>query len=269
MRFVAANGEDPFQHVKGLIADMLAKLEDEAGADAKHKAYCDKEMSDSNDKKEEKSTLVAKLTTKIGQMSAESERLKGSVATLQKELAELAATQAHMDKLRREESSLFAETKKELTDGIKGVEVALKTLRDYYAQDKDHEAQEGAASGIIGMLEVIQADFTKGLAESTATEDSAQSEYEATTQANEVEKTGKEQDVKYQTKEAAQLDKAVVEATADRASTQSELDAVVEYLTKLEGMCVAKPETFEERAERRAAEIQGLKQALSILDGEA
>jgi uncharacterized coiled-coil protein SlyX len=269
VRFASANSEDPFAKVKTLISDMLAKLEEEAGADAKHKAYCDKEMSDSNEKKEEKTTLVAKLTTKIGQMSAESEKLKGSVATLQKELAELAVTQKQMDKLRAEESDLFATTKKDLTEGIKGVEFALKTLRDYYAQDKDHEAKDGAASGIIGMLEVIQADFTKGLAEATSTEDAAQSEYEATSKSNEIEKTGKEQDVKYQTKEAAELDKAVVEATADRASTQSELDAVVEYLTKLEGMCIAKPETYEERAERRAAEIAGLKQALSILDGEA
>ena len=46
-----------------------------------------------------------------------------------------------------------------------------------------------------------------------------------------------------QTKEAAGLDKAVVEATNDRATTQAELDAVEEYLRKLEGMCVAKPET--------------------------
>ena len=115
------------------------------------------------------------------------------------------------------------------------------------------------------MLEVCLSDFTKSLAEITAAEDSAQSEYEVTTQDNKEAKIAKEQSVKYETKEAAELDKAISESTADRATTQSELDAVLEYLEKLQDMCVAKPETYEERAGRRAAEIDGLRKALEIL----
>merc|ERR1712176_1669835 len=142
-------------------------------------------------------------------MTADSAQLKSSTASLQKELADLAASQQQMDKMRKEEKSLFSTQKTELTAGVSGVELALKTLREYYAQDKDHEAKEGAASGIIGLLEVVQSDFTKSLAEITTAEDSAQSEYEATTQANQIEKATKDQDLKYQTKEAAALDKAV------------------------------------------------------------
>jgi predicted nucleic acid-binding Zn-ribbon protein len=270
MRFSAASGEDPFSKVKGLISDMIAKLEGEAGQDAQHKEYCDTEMGDTNTKKDEKTTVVEKLTTKINQMSAESAALKDSTATLQKELAELAASQAEMDKMRKAENELFLTSKKELTEGISGVQLALKTLREYYNEEaKDHEASSGAGTSIIGLLEVCLSDFTKSLAEISAGEDSAASEYEATTQENKIEKVAKDQDVKYQVKEAASLDKAVVEATADRATTQEELDAALEYLAKLKDMCVAKPETYAERAERRTAEIAGLKQALSILDGEA
>merc|ERR1719396_39123 len=252
-----------------MISDIITKLEAEAGADAKQKAYCDNEMADSAAKKKEKTGTIEKLSLKIDQMTARSAQLKSSTATLQKELADLSATQKEMDKLRKEENTLFNDQKKELTAGIAGVNIALKTLREYYAQDKDHEAKDGAASSIIGLLEVVLSDFTKSLAEITAAENSAQSEYEATTQANQVEKTAKDQAVKYQTKKAAALDKAVTETTADRSSTQAELDAALEYLTKLEDMCVAKPETYGERSERLAAEISGLKQALTILEGEA
>jgi len=270
MRFSAANGEDPFAKVKGLISSMIDKLESEAGQDAQHKEYCDKEMADTDAKKDEKSTVVEKLTTKINQMSAESAALKDSTAALQKELADLAASQAAMDKMRKAENELFLTTKKELTEGISGVEVALKTLREYYGKEvKDHEANTGAGSSVIGLLEVCLSDFTKSLSEATVAEDSAASEYEATTMENKLAKTAKDQDVKYQTKEAASLDKAVVEVTADRATVQDELDAALEYLEKLKDMCVAKPETYAERADRRAAEILGLKQALSILGGEA
>jgi len=266
VRLGAAGGEDPFTKVKGLLTEMIAKLEKDASEDAAQKEYCDRETKDATAKKAEKTDTVEKLTTKIEQMSSKSEKLKDSVATLQKELAELAEMQKTMDKLRKEENELFLEQKKALGDGITGVEGALKVLNDYYAKgDKDHEAKSGAADGIIGMLEVCLADFTRSLAEATSAEDSAQSEYEVTTQDNKEATVAKGQDVKYQTKEAAELDKAVTEATADRATTQSELDAVVEYLTKLEDMCVAKPETYEDRAARREAELQGLKKALEIL----
>ena len=35
---------DPFAEVKGLISDMVARLEDEAAADAKEKAFCDRNL---------------------------------------------------------------------------------------------------------------------------------------------------------------------------------------------------------------------------------
>jgi len=266
VRTGARDGEDPFEKVKGLITELIAKLEKEASEDAEQKAYCDKEMKDAEAKKAEKSDTVSVLTTKIDQMAANSAKLKDSVVTLEKELAELASTQSAMDKMRKEEGDLFAEQDKSLKEGITGVEAALKILKEYYAkEDTAHDAKDGAAGGIIGMLEVCLSDFTKSLADITAAEDSAQSDYEATTQDNKEVKVAKEQSVKYQTKEAAELDKAISEASAERATTQSELDAVLEYLEKLEDMCIAKPETYAARAERRTAEIEGLRKALEIL----
>ncbi len=55
--------------------------------------------------------------------------------------------------MRKQESDLFAEQKAELTQGISGVELAIKTLKEYYASDKSHEANDGAASSIVGLLE--------------------------------------------------------------------------------------------------------------------
>merc|ERR1719182_1067203 len=103
----------------------------------------------------------------------------------------------------------------------------------------------------------------------TAAEDSAVAEYEKTTKENEIAKATKDQDVKYKTKEAKGLDKDTAEATADRSGVQEELDAVMEYYKGIKARCIAKPESYEERVKRRTAEIAGLKEALSILEGEA
>merc|ERR1711904_718002 len=111
------------------------------------------------------------------------------VGVLQKELSELAKAQAEMDKLRAEEKAAFDVNSAEMEKGIKGVKLALKVLRDYYAKaDKAHGSADGAGSGIIGLLEVAEADFTKGLSEMVATEESAVSEYEQVTKENEIAK---------------------------------------------------------------------------------
>merc|ERR1719201_649599 len=103
----------------------------------------------------------------------------------------------------------------------------------------------------------------------TAAEESAARDYDQNTKENEITKATKDQDVKYKTKEFKGLDKETAEATADRAGVQEELDAVNEYYAGLKERCIAKPETYEERVKRRTAEIAGLKEALSILEGEA
>merc|ERR1712241_537171 len=150
-----------------------------------------------------------------------------------------------------------------------GVQLALKVLRDYYAKgDKAHASDEGGGAGIIGLLEVVESDFSKGLIEMTEIEENAQATYDQETKDNEIEKTTKEQDVKYKTEEAAGLEKATAEATSDKSGVQEELDAVLEYLKGIEDRCIAKPEPYEERVRSRDAELAGLREALSILENE-
>jgi len=270
VRLSGGSGDDPFAKVKGLIADMIERLLKEAEEDAKHKAYCDKEMSETKQKKDDLTGEIEKLTTKIDKMTADSAQLKEEVALLTKELADLAKSQAEMDKIRGEENAAYKNNKAEMEEGLEGIKLALKVLREYYAKDDTaHQAATGAGGGIIGMLEVIESDFSKGLAELIAEEEAAAAEYDKLTKENEIAKTTKEQDVKYKTKEAKSLDEAVAEATSDRAGTQTELDAVLDYLKSLEEQCIEKVEPYEERKKRREAEIAGLKEALGILEGEA
>jgi len=265
----SAQGGGVFAKVKGLINDMIATLESEAEEDATQKAYCDKEMSEATTKKDDLTAENEKLSTKIAQDKSASAKLKGEVATLQNELAGMAKAKAEADKLRADENASFKKNSAEMKMGINGVKKALQVLKEYYAADDSHGAAEGAGSGIIGLLEVCESDFTKGLTEMTATEETAAAEYEAYVKEDQLSNVAKSQDVKYKTKEAAALDKAVTEVSTDLASVTDELGAVVKGLDKLKEMCVAKAEPYAERKARRESEIAGLKEAMTILEGEA
>jgi len=278
IQYGANSGDDPFAKVKGLITDMIAKLMREAEAEASEKAYCDEEMAKTKAKKEELTDDIEKLTSKIDSDTASSERLKAEVKDLQKALADLVDSQAEMDKVREETHAAFVAAKADLEQGIQGVQGALEVLRNYYqseaflqqpAAPEKHEKSSGAGGSIISILEVAESDFTKNLAQEETEEAAAQEEYEKTTQENKINRATMEQDVKYKTKEFTGLDKAVAENSADRDGLQTELDAVLEYDEKIKDRCIAKPETYEERKKRREAEIAGLKEALSILEGQA
>jgi len=263
-----AGGGDQFKKVKTLIREMIAKMESEADADASEKAWCDRNLADSRQRKSEKTNEIAKLTTKIDGMVSKSAQLKAEVAALQGSLAQLAKSQADMNKLLAEENAAYVQSRADLEKGLTGLKLALKVLTEYYASDKAHESADGAASGIIGLLEVCESDFTQDLARTISDEESAVAEFEKVSNENEIEKTTKIQDVRYKMKESKNLDQDSAELFSDRSTAQTELDATQETLGKLEARCIAKAETYAQRKARHAAEIAGLKQALDILQNE-
>merc|ERR1719329_1257849 len=279
-KYGSSSGEDPFAKIKGLISDMIAKLEKEAENDATEKAYCDEEMSKTEAKKADLEDIVAKLTAKIERDAATSAKRKSEVKELQARLAALAKEQAEMNQIRAEENSDYVTAKEDLELGLSGVQKALGVLRDYYggaaafvqdeqpAKPEKHEKSTGAGQSIIGMLEVVESDFSETLAKVETEEADASAEYDKTTQENKITKTTMSQDAKYKSQEATSLDKEVSELSSDKQTTSTELSAVLEYYGKLKDRCVAKPESYADRKARREAEISGLKEALDVLENE-
>jgi len=285
VKYGAGDGEDVFGKIKGLIGDMIAKLEKEAEDDATEKAYCDEEMAKTEAKKADLEGDLSKVTAKIDQAAATSAKRKEQVKELQANLAALAKEQAEMDSIRSEQHADYTKAKSDLELGLSGVGKALDVLRDYYggasllqddstafmqqpAKPEKHSQKTGAGQSIIGILEVCESDFSDNLAKEEMAESDSASEYEKITQENKVSKTTMDQDVKYKTQEFKSLDKEISELTGDKDTLSTELGAVNEYYSKLRERCVAKPESYEDRKARREAEINGLKEALQVLEEE-
>eukprot|EP00747_Dinoflagellata_sp_TGD_P155812 gnl/TRDRNA2_/TRDRNA2_177613_c1_seq1.p1 gnl/TRDRNA2_/TRDRNA2_177613_c1~~gnl/TRDRNA2_/TRDRNA2_177613_c1_seq1.p1 ORF type:complete len:745 (-),score=263.34 gnl/TRDRNA2_/TRDRNA2_177613_c1_seq1:373-2607(-) len=301
LRFGGRTGEDPFKKVKGLISDMIEKLSKEMSEEADEKAYCDQEMAKTKAKKTDLEETTSGIKAKIDTAASDSAKLKSEVKELQEELATLQGLQAEMDKARQDEHEAYKQAKADLEGGLHAIRSALQVLRDYYGGGDDADAafvqkqlsdtdalgnpdgsasfmeqpdppasgkkKSGAGSDIISMLEVCESDYAKDLAELEKEESDAQDEYDSKTQENEMIKATKNQDVKYKTSEYKSLDKAVSELSSDFDTANAELSAVLEYYSKVKERCVAKPESYAERKRRREAEIAGLKEAASILEG--
>lgn len=258
---------------------MIAKLEKEGEAAAQEKAWCDEQMSKTELKKSELDEDIEKVAIKVEEAAAKSAQLKAGVKQVQASLAALAKEQADMDKIRQEENAAYKTAKADLEMSLNGVQKALQVLKDYYgssaallqqpAPPQGHSASGGAGGSIIDILELCESDFADNLAKVESEEADAVDEYKKVCQENKVARAGMEQDVKYQTQEFTGLDKSIAEWNADGDSAKAELASVLKYYEEIKGRCIAKPDSHEEQMAKRQAEIDGLKQAIQILNEQA
>merc|ERR1719484_50056 len=192
-----ARAGGPFDKVKGLIEDMITRLEKEAAEEADAKAFCDKETSESKAKQAELTATSDKSQVRIEKATATIAELKEQIKALQEQMAEMDAAQAEATSIRNKEHEEYLKASKDYKDSAEAVANAIAVLTDYYSsgsfvQLKQAPELGGAktdiASTIMGMLEVAESDFTTLLAEADASEKEAQSNYDKLTEQNTVTK---------------------------------------------------------------------------------
>merc|ERR1719408_711029 len=101
------------------------------------------------------------------------------------------------------------------------------------------------------MLEVVDSDFAKNLAEMRVAESTAAEDFKKDEQEMKLEKTRKEQDVKYKEEAHQQLDAEVAEVQGDANSAQSVLEDEKKYAETVRAKCIVTPESFEEKRAKR------------------
>merc|ERR1719146_59908 len=65
MELASSAAADPFEKIKGLIGDMIAKLVSEANAEASQKSFCDEEKAKGAKEQDEKSMRSDELRSRI------------------------------------------------------------------------------------------------------------------------------------------------------------------------------------------------------------
>jgi len=281
MEMAGAAAQDPLEKIKGLVQDMIAKLVEEANAEATQKDFCDEEKAKSQKEKDAKSMKADDLQSRIDTATAGKAKLGENIKELQSELAELDSATKDATKIRAEEAATFAVANKDYKDGAAAVEEAIRVLKEYYAsqsliQKKSSKApfsfgQTGgaAADTIISILETSAEDFSRMSTQLETDESEAIAAFEKLMEESKASAAAKKDEIKAAETEIKVLDVALQGDTEDLRMTNKELDAVMEYVEKLKPQCEVKIMTYEEKKAKREAEIEGLKEALQILDAPA
>merc|ERR1719454_1062332 len=272
--------EDPFGKIRGMIEDMIAKLVQEAADEATQKAFCDKEIGESSASKADLEGKLDKVNARLEKAESSIASLTEDVTKLSKEVAENDAAMATATEVRQKEKSDFMVVEKDLSESQEACAAAIEVLREYYegaslvqlsakahARARFSEAvdAEGDGSGILGVLEVAESDFAKGLAEARTIEQQSQAEYDKMMQDGKMLKMTKEMEIKGKQSELKSIKTTLTDLSEDKTGLTGELDAVLAYLDKLKPQCEVKVPSYAERKAAREQEIEGLKNALEVL----
>merc|ERR1719389_389044 len=159
--------EDHFVKVRGMIKDLVAKLEADASAEADQKAWCDEEMEKSTSKRDENIGAMEGDLAAKSSAEAKIAKLEGEIATLMSEVAELTKALNEATQLRGVEKAENTKTLADANAGLAGVTKAMKILKDFYdnalIQTKtEYKPPKGDASGMtVGDLapDTFEGDF--------------------------------------------------------------------------------------------------------------
>jgi hypothetical protein len=281
--------EDPFAKVKKMIKDLIVKLLDEANEEADHKAFCDEELATNKQIRDEKSAEVDQLTASIDELTSKNAKLVQEIADLGEQVAAIDASVKEATEARTKEKAANTKTIAEAKVASAAVTQAIKILKDFYAKaatatafaqakaapddapetfDTEYKGLQGEKGGVIGMLEVIQSDFARLEAETSSGEDEAAREYETFMNDSAEDKAVKEKEARHKGFDKVRTERALEQAKKDLTATQKELDAALEYYSKLKPQCVDTGLSYAERREKRRQEIASLQEALKVLNGE-
>lgn len=259
---VTAAEHGPFDKVKGMVQDMLTKLQKEHAEAADHHAFCQEEMGKTQKSMKTKEKEVKKLSGRLEARQAAISEMTTRLEEIQKETADMATAIADATKLRTEEETQSARAISEYGDAVTILTSAMNVLKEVFAE------KATAGNTIIGILEVAQSDFRKLLLEAQTQESAAAADFKKMKSEAKVRQAALKQEMESVTRMNLETQSDEQHLSRELDSVKSEVVAVQDYWEQLKPQCEVKTPSHEERAERRANEIDGLKNALGVLSGE-
>merc|ERR1719182_889586 len=261
---------------------------EEANEEAEHKGWRDTQLSTNQQTREAKSDEADKLSAEIEMLTATVSKLSEDITELSEGIATIDKAVAEATADREAEKAKNTETVADAKAASAAVAQATAVLKDFYSTaagatalvqkgpaedapetfDGAYKGNQDQASGVMGMLEVIQSDFARLESETTAGEAEAADVFQKYSSDSATNKAVKETDVKHKTSKKQETESSLAEAKKDLAATHEELSAAMDYYDKLKPSCVDAGVSYEDRVARRKEEIESLQEALKILSGD-
>lgn len=284
---VLASKSGHFDDVIKAIDDVVQALKDEESEDIEKRDECKDKFHEIKSTVKDLDWKIEKNEAKIDKMEkaieAKTKEREETIKTIQETLAEI----KDMEDARKDENDEFKQAKKDDETAIELLGKAKDALAEYYkknafVQEPEFDVSEDqapefklssagkrktAATGIVGLLQFLIEDLQIEIKDGEKAEEEAQLDFEENLAAAKKlvkELTNKKTNLKEQIAEHKE-DKT--DEKDDMKLNNNDLDDEKEYKAEIKPDCDWIIEHFNERVERREAEMNGLTEAKSFLAG--
>merc|ERR1719321_104187 len=262
-----------------MIKELIAKLKEEAAAEADHKQWCDQQLMENKHKRNKKTSESEKLMAEIDEMNANIDTMAKNIQTLIQEQEDLTKAMGEATTQRTAEKTENEATISDAQAGAAAVKSALVVLRNFYDSQsfiqkqapemQAYSGQQAGKGGVVGMLEVIVSDFVRLEAETKSAEAMGAAEYDGFMKDAEADK-----EYKHKTEVKTKLEKDQEEFEVGRSEkmlvgVNEELAKANDYFEVLKLECIEVKVSYEERVKARQDEIEALKEAWKTLDSKS
>jgi hypothetical protein len=207
----------------------------------------------------------------------------------------LNAAYTERTRIREEEKAENKQTLESAQEGLKALTQAIEVLSTFYRkagratvllqapvtsspvaadmvgseyEGGAYQGNQAASSGIMGMLETIKSDFQRTVDETSSSEKQSSEDYAQFSEETKASISGKETGKKNAEAELALASGDLVRSLNDLKGNQDLLDQSLKALETLRSACIDTGMTFEDKVQKREAEIAALKSALDVFNEE-
>merc|ERR1719443_34643 len=280
LNMVSAMSVTPMEKIKGLITDMIAKLQKEAAEAANMHAFCEEETKANKEANEKTQGELDTTNNRLESASAKKQELEDRVAELAAQIKDIESADAEALKIRQDENAAFLKNEADFKEAAAAVDDAIDVLKDFYgdvgigafvqqgqpaAPPKLGGRKDASAGGILSILDMMSDNFATTVSNLQREEREAVAAYEKLMNENEVSLTAKKMEIKTSESQIMSLTEAAGDYTIDKTEQTKAMDAILAYAEKLKPTCENRVVPYAERKAKREAEIEGLKEAFQIL----
>lgn len=283
--------EDAYVKIKEMIHKIITRMQHELNKEAEKKGWCDNELAQNKNTRELKTDLVDTLSSDKDELDSAIFTLGKELKTLGNEITELTHSMREATELRTKEKNKNAAAIRDAKEAQVAVAQAITVLKEFYAkaggeaaallqqsnaaggeqapeifEDEPYTGMGGAGGGIVSMLGLIETDFAKLEAETSAEEEASEKEYVEFMDDSKIDKATKAKTVDFKTSKQKNKQQAFEVAQNDLQGATKEMEAANAYFEKLKTKCMETEESLAESKQRREKEIADLKEALQMLD---
>jgi len=288
-----------FDKVIKMIDEMAATLKKEQLDDDHKKEYCAAQFDMADDKKKGLERAVSDLDTAIEDAKEGITTKKAEIEALGTSIKKLDKSVAEATEQRKEENEDYTELMASDSAAKEILGFAKNRLNKFYnpklykapaapaaeavfAAVSEHgvakpapppeapgayKKKSGESGGVIAMIDLLVKDLDKEMTVATAEETDAQGDYEGMMKDSAAKRADDSKTLADSQGTLADLEASLQSSTENKASTNKELGATVQYISSLHAECDWLIQYFEIRKEARTSEIDALGKAKAVLSG--